>query len=254
MPTAEMIVALGGDMSDPATALNNAIGAYLSGLQSYLGGAGNIALDGAMIPHLYPGTKLQAKTLGTPGAVGTDFEASLLRHTAAGLGIDYAEFSRDYSKMSYATAKLSDAKTVRGMNVKKKNVADRIANLMYGNVVEEMIARDEIPTPRGFTRDDFYRPLVREAFTRATWIGSGRGQIDEIARLGEDYREIFEQQAAEQKLMDQHGLVFTLETNKGNTGQGGDTGGSGDGPGNGNDAEDEPEDEGIDDDGSSDDS
>ena len=258
MPTAEMIIALGGDISDPATALNNAIGGYLSGLQQYLGGAGNIALDGAMIPHLYPGTKLNAKTLGTPGAVGTDFEASLLRHTAAGLGVDYAEFSRDYSKMSYATAKLSDAKTVRTMTSRKKNVADRVANNMYGNVVEEMIARDEVPLPRGFVRDDFYKPLVREAFTRATWIGSGRGQIDElketqaailrikagfstyeteIARLGDDYREVFEQRAFEAGLMAEKNLVFDLSTNKGNTGQGGDTGGSGDGPGNGNDDE-----------------
>lgn len=261
MPTAEMIIAMGGDMTDPAGALNNAIGGYLSGLQRYLSGAGNIALDGAMIPHLYPGTKINAKTLGTPGAVGTDFEASLLRHTAAGLGIDYAEFSRDYSKMSYATAKLSDAKTVRGMNVKKKNVADRTANLMLGNVIEEMIARDEIPLPRGFTRDDYYKPLVREAFMRATWVGSGRGQIDElketqaailrvkagfstyeieIARLGEDYREIFEQRIHEQELLEEAGLVFDLSTNKGNTGQGGDTGGAGDGPGGG--SEDDPND------------
>lgn len=256
MPTAEMIVAMGGDMANPADALNNAIGAYLSGLEKYLSGAGNIALDGAMIPHLYPGTKINAKTLGTPGAVGTDFEASLLRHTAAALGLDYAEFSKDYSKMSYATAKLSDAKAVRGMNTRKKNVADRVANLMYGNIVEEMIARGDIPLPPGFTRDDFYLPLMREAFTRCSWVGSGRGQIDElketqaailrikagfstyeieIARLGEDYREIFEQRAAEEGLIASKGLVFDLSTNKGNTGQGGDTGGSGDGVGNGND-------------------
>lgn len=256
MPTAEMIVAMGGDASSPE-ALNQAIGAYLAGLQKYLMGAENIALDGAMIPHLYPGTKLNMKTLGTPGGIGTDFEASLLRHTAAALGMDYAEFSRDYSKMSYATAKLSDAKTQRGMKSRKKNVADRFATGMYTNVLEEFIAQGEIPLPPGFTRDDYYRPLMREAFSRCAWIGQGTGQIDElketqaailrikagfstyeieIARLGEDYREIFEQRAAEAGLIEQHKLVFDLSTNKGNTGQGGDTGGSGDGVGNGNDA------------------
>lgn len=257
MPTAEMIVAMGGDASSPE-ALNQAIGAYLAGLTRYLAGAENIALDGAMIPHLYPGTKLNMKTLGTPGGVGTDFESSLLRHTAAALGMDYAEFSRDYSKMSYATAKLSDSKTQRGMKSRKKNVADRLANLMYGNVLEEMIAQQEVPLPRGFTRDDYYRPLMRDAFSRASWIGSGTGQIDElketqaailrikagfstyeieIARLGEDYREIFEQRALEEGLIAEKKLVFDLSTNKGNTGQGGDTGGSGEGAGSGNDRE-----------------
>lgn len=256
LPTAEMIVAMGGDASTPE-ALNNAIGGYLAGLTKYLAGSENIALDGAMIPHLYPGTKLNMKTLGTPGGVGTDFEASLLRHTAAALGMDYAEFSRDYSKMSYATAKLSDSKTQRGMKSRKKMVADRFASGMYTNILEEFIAQGEVPLPPGFTRDDFYRPLMREAFSRCSWIGQGTGQIDElketqaailrikagfstyeieIARLGEDYREIFEQRAMEDGIIAGHGLVFDLSTNKGNTGQGGDTGGSGDGAGNGNDA------------------
>lgn len=254
MPTAEMIVAMGGDASTPE-ALNNAIGAYLAGLSQYLAGAENIALDGAMIPHLYPGTKLNMKTLGTPGGVGTDFETSQLRHTAAGLGLDYAEFSRDYSKMSYATAKLSTENTKRFMKARKKNVADRLANMIYGNVLEEFISQGEVPLPRGFTRDDYYAPLMREAFSRCAWIGTGTGQIDElketqaailrikaglstyeieIGRLGEDWREIFDQQALEAGVREEKGLVFDLNTNKGNTGQGGDQG-------NGNDAQDNAE-------------
>lgn len=241
MPTAEMIVAMGGDASSPE-ALEQAIGAYLSGLQKYLSGAENIALDGAMIPHLYPGTKLNMKTLGTPGGVGTDFESSLLRHTAAALGLDYAEFSRDYSRMSYATAKLSTENTRRFMRSRKKSVADRLANQIYANVLEEFIAQGEVPLPRGFTRDDYYRPLMREAFSKCSWIGTGTGQIDElketqaailrikaglstyeieIARLGEDWREIFEQQAIEAGVRQEKGLVFDLNTSKGNTGQGG---------------------------------
>lgn len=242
MPTAEMIVAMGGDTSTPE-ALNNAIGAYLAGLQKYLAGAENIALDGAMIPHLYPGTKLNMKTLGTPGGVGTDFEVAQNRHIAAGLGLDYAEFGRDYSRMSYATAKLSTETTRRFMRSRKKRVADRLANMIYGNVLEEFISQGEVPLPPGFTRDDFYRPLMREAFSRCTWIGTGTGQIDElketqaailrikaglstyeieIARFGEDWREIFEQQALEAGVRAEKGLVFDLNTNKGNTGQGGD--------------------------------
>lgn len=259
MPTAEMIVAMGGDASSPE-ALNDAIGAYLAGLRTYLSGAENIALDGAMIPHLYPGTKLNMKTLGTPGGVGTDFESSLLRHTAAALGMDYAEFSRDYSKMSYATAKLSTENTRRFMRSRKKSVADRLANLIYGNVLEEFIAQGEVPLPRGFTRDDYYRPLMREAFSRCAWIGTGTGQIDElketqaailrikaglstyeieIARFGNDWREIFEQKALEQGIIAEKALVFDMSTSKGNTGQGGgDAAGQGDSDAEGDNTDD----------------
>lgn len=265
MPTAEMIVAMGGDASS-ADALEKAIGSYLTGLQKYLAGAENIALDGAMIPHLYPGTSLNMKTLGTTGNLGTDFESSLLRHTAAALGMDYAEFSRDYSKMSYATAKLSTENTRRFMRSRKKTVADRGANMIFGNVLEEMIAQGEVPLPPGFTRDDFYRPLMREAFSRCSWIGTGTGQIDElketqaailrikaglstyeieIARLGEDWREVFEQAAIEAGVREEKGIVFDLNTNKGNTGQGGDQGQQ--------EAPEDAEDEDIDDTGETDD-
>lgn len=243
MPTAEMIVAMGGD-STSTESLNAAIAAYLGGLATYLRGSENIALDGAMIPHLYPGTKLNTKTLGTPGGVGTDFEASLQRGIAAALGLDYAEFSRDYGNMSYATAKLATANTQRTMKARKKTVADRAANGIYSNTLEELIAQNAIPLPRGFTRDDYYRPLMRDAFSRCSWIGQGTGQIDElketqaailrikaglstyeteIARLGEDYREVFEQRAMEAGIIAEKKLVFDLNTNKGNTGQGGDS-------------------------------
>lgn len=241
MPGAEMITAMGGDTSSPE-ALQNAIGAYLTGLSEYLGTASSIALDGVMIPHLYPGTKLNMKTLGTPGAVGTDFEKSLIRHTAAALNMDYAEFSKDYSQMSYATARMAAGTTRKFIRGRKKIVADRAARMMYSNILEEFIAQGEVPLPPGYTRDDYYKPLQREAWSRSSWIGTGIGQIDElketqaavmrvaaglssyeteIARLGEDWRDVYDQLAAESALRDQLGLTFDTSTSKLNTGQGG---------------------------------
>lgn len=239
-PTAEMITAMGGGDAD---GYQNALGAWLTGLTAYLKGAENITLDGgAMIPHLYPGTKLNLKTLGTPGGVGTDFEDSLLRHIAASLNMNREEFLRDYRGMSYASARLSDSKTVRFMEARKKMVADRVATGFYINWVEEEIAAGNIPLPPGQDRDIFYMPLVKEALTRCSWIGSGRGQIDElketqaaimrikaglstyekeIARFGDDYRDVFEQAALEQGLIKERGLLFDLSSSKGNTGQGG---------------------------------
>lgn len=243
-PTPEMIQAMGGDIGG----YEQAVGAWLSGLQKYLAGAENIALDGAMIPHLFPGTKLNMKTLGTPGGVGTDFEDSLLRHTAASLNLNREEFIRDYRGMSYASAKLSDSKTVRFMEARKKMVADRCATGMFTNWLEEDVNRGNIPMPGGAGPDLFYAPLVKEALSRCAWIGSGRGQIDElketqaaimrikaglstyekeIARFGEDWRDVFEQAALEQGVISERKLLFDLGTSKGNTGQGGGQQGDG---------------------------
>jgi capsid protein len=127
------------------------------------------------------------------------------------------------------------------MQSRKKVVADRFAGMIYALVLEEEMGNLVVPMPRGIgparARDLFYLPLAKEALTRARWIGAGRGQIDEvketqaailrirsglstreieIARLGEDYREIFAQLEREQNLATEHTLVFDTATTKPN--------------------------------------
>jgi len=75
-----------GAAGDSSSAYFGFLGSYLGSLREYLSQSNSIAVDGAKIPHLFPGTTLNTKTLGTPGGVGTDYEVSMLRHIAAGLG------------------------------------------------------------------------------------------------------------------------------------------------------------------------
>ena len=118
-----------------------------------------------------------------------------------------------------------------------------------------------VPIPKGMTRAQFktmfYDPIMREAMTACQWIGASRGQIDEVketqaaimriksglstyqieaARLGEDFRKIFMQQAREQKMMESLNLSFNVDATKAgandrqqtmqdNGGDGGDNGG-----------------------------
>jgi capsid protein len=98
-----------------------------------------------------------------------------------------------------------------------------------------------IPLPKGVDSSAFYDPVMREALTHGTWIGAARGQIDEMketqsailrikaglstyeaecARLGDDFRRVFEQQAREQRLAKELGLTLDLSGNaKGNAPQ-----------------------------------
>ena len=236
LPSAEIVTAMGGG----AEGYQQALAQYLTMLQEYLGAAENVQIDGAKIPQFFPGTKLNLKPMGTPGGVGSDFEASLLRKVAASLGVSYEELSRDFSKASYSAARASMATTGRAMGARKKLVADRFAQNVYALWLEEQIAQGNLPLPPRRNRTDFYREngLMKAAYCRASFVGSGRGQIEELketqaamlriksglstyeeecAKLGRDWREIMEQRAREERLIQSLGVPVSLDaTAKGN--------------------------------------
>jgi lambda family phage portal protein len=233
LPSDQIVAAMGGSVEG----VDGALAWYLTNLSEYLSKSRNIALDGVKIPHLFPGTKLNLKPAGTPGGVGVDFETSLLRQIAAGLGLSYEEFARDYTKTNYSSARASMATTWRYMQTRKKIVADKVADAVYRLVVEEEIANNNLPLPRGKTRAWFYEPLVKDALCRASWIGASRGQIDEkketeaailrmesglttlemeCARLGSDFRDVIDQRAREKKLLVAAGLWIDPAARAGN--------------------------------------
>lgn len=218
----------------------NGMGAYMGLLQQFFGGANNVNIDGAKVPVLPPGVKFNAKPLSQPGGIGTNFEDSLNRHTAAALGLSFEEYARNFEKVSYSSMRGGIMLTNRFMKARKKVVADRIANFAYWLFLEEEINAGNVPTPAGMSprqmQNIFYKPLMREAFCQATWIGAGAGQIDElketqaailrikaglstyeieISRFGNDYREIFAQRAREEGIIKAKGLAFNLDSQKG---------------------------------------
>lgn len=209
---------------------NQMLQTYMMGLMDYSRGSKNMQVDGAKIPHLFPGTKLKMQPMGTPGGVGSNYEESLLRNISSALGLSYEQFSRDYTKTNYSSARASMGETWKFMNSRKKLVADRLASQVYALWLEEEIAAGFVSLPPGKDRDWFYEPLVKDALTRAEWIGASRGQIDElketnaaiariknglstyeieIARLGNDWRDVFEQRAEEEGIIAEKKLNFT---------------------------------------------
>lgn len=247
MPNADVIAALGGGQDG----FMNAVGQYMSMLQDFLGASENIAIDGVKMPHLFPGTKLNILPMSTPGGIGSDFEDSLIRKLAATFGVGFSEMSRNFAKFNYSGIKAEMALIERTMNSKKKFGADRAASQVYQLWVEEEIAQGNLPLPRGKNRTDFYRPLMKDAYTRCSWIASGRGQVDELketqaamlriksglstyekeaSKLGEDWRELAAQRAKEEKVFADLNLPFSLDAQRAgnnearNTMQGGSAG------------------------------
>lgn len=208
----------------------------LAAIAQYSAGARNLEIDGVKIPHLYPGTKLNLKPAGTPGGVGDNYEASLLRHACAALGVSYEQFSRDYTKTNYSSARASMNETGKYMGARKKVVADRYASTSYVLWLEEAINKGEITSlPRGF---DLYKGQNKDAISACTWIGASKGQVDELketqaavlrinsglstyeiecARLGYDFRDIYEQQASEKAQRTELGIEFNTQPTKSGT-------------------------------------
>jgi lambda family phage portal protein len=167
---------------------------------------------------LFPGTKLKLQPASTgSGALGSEFEASLMRYLAAALGVSHEELSRDYSNMNYTTMRGSISQTHRRMQARKTIFADRCASSIYRLWLEEEINNGRITSmPR--KAPSFYEGLNSDAYTSCAWIGASRGQIDELketqaavlriannlstleeesARLGKDYRKVLPQRERE---------------------------------------------------------
>lgn len=244
LPAAEVFTQMGGGASanvGEATVdgFNSYLGNYMGQLAEFLDASKNISVDGVKMPHLFPGTKLNVQSLQQPGGVGDGFEQSLLRHIAACLGLSYEQFTRDYTKTNYSSARASMVETWKGMQAKKTAVADRFATFVYQLWLEEEINAGNIPLPPGKDASWFYEPMVKDALSQCSWIGASRGQIDELketqaallrikgglstweiesARLGLDWRDVFTQRSREDKLMAKLGLSFSLDAQKSTSG------------------------------------
>ena len=226
LPTEALFQSMGAGETSP----NKWADQYLASIARYTGNASNLHIDGARIPHLYPGTKLNLQNAGSPGGVGDTFEQSLLRHLAAGLGVSYEEFARDYTKTNYSSARAAMLQTWKGTQTRKMIVADRFASTLYRLTLEEMLNKGDLTLPVGVGPEIFYQGQNKDALSACTWIGAGRGQIDELketqaavlriqaglstyeeemGRMGKDFREVFSQRAREEGLVDEFGLEFS---------------------------------------------
>jgi lambda family phage portal protein len=226
LPTQAVFESLGG--GNVSSGVIDYATQYLGAISQYADNARNMQIDGARIPHLMPGSKLNMMPMGTPGGVGTEFEASLLRYIAANLGVSYEQLSKDYSETNYSSARAGMVETWKAMQSRKMIVADRFASTIYRLWFEEALNMGEITAmPR--KAPNFYEGLNMEAYTKCEWVGAARGQIDELketqaailrlkmglstyedehSRQGKDWRQTFAQMKREKDLMKEYDIVL----------------------------------------------
>lgn len=201
---------------------------YLGAINEYVGASRNMHIDGVKVPVFFPGTKMRLQPAGSPGGLGSNFEQSLMRYTAAALGVGYSELSKDFSDANYSNLKAELAGTERRMRSQKRATADKAASHIFALWLEEALNKGEITSmPRN--APNFYEGLNKEAYTECSWIGASMGQIDELketqaavlrlnnglstredelAKLGKDWRAVMRQMKRERTMQDELGLVF----------------------------------------------
>ena len=194
----------------------------IDGMQGYMHNrndfhkSGSIRYNGAKIPHLYPGEKLKFTTPEHPTAAFSSFHEAVLRHLAGGFNMTYEQFSRDYSKTNYSSARAAMLEAWRFFTGRRHKIGGRIATQKMAAWLEEAMDNGEVATPPG--APDFLD--AKQAYCRCEWIGPGRGHIDpqkeetavslrlqnftttlerECAEQGLDWEEVLEQRAAEAK-------------------------------------------------------
>ena len=145
-----------------------------------------LRLNGARIPTLFPGEKINAVAASRPVSNFADFESAVLRNVAAGAGVAEQTVSQDWSRTNYSSARAALLEAWKTMNRRRADFGAGFASPARTAWLEEEFDRNELPLPSGASArgratgevPDFIE--ARGAYARCRWIGPGRGWIDPV--------------------------------------------------------------------------
>jgi lambda family phage portal protein len=203
------------DSQSVAEMMGGDANAYLTQKNEY-----RVQLKGGAVIPLYPGDQLKPFTPARPASQYSMFVETVLRHIGTALGLPYELLLKDFSKTNYSSARAALLEAWRFFRGRRQWLATHWANPVYELWLEEAVNAGLVEAP-GFYANRF-------AYTRAKWIGPGRGWIDpvkeaqaaqirmdagistledECAEQGLDWEEVLEQRARERSRMEELGLL-----------------------------------------------
>lgn len=179
---------------------------------------------GGAIPRLLPGERLTGYSSNRPSA-GTDgFVTSVSRLIAAGIGMTYETFMRDFSKTNYSSARASLLEGWRFVLFLRLLKTLTWCRPTLDLVIEEAVWRGYLDLP-GFAGNR----AMRQAWLRGVWRGPARGWVDPVKEItaaamrvrlgistlrdealdqGRDLDDLLDQIALEQEALKARGLTL----------------------------------------------
>ena len=156
------------EMSQGVTAFSDAAKSYHE--------ESKIIFNGARIPHLFPGEEFEAITAQRPAAQFEAFTDAVLRNVATGRGQSLEQFTGDWSKVNYSSARAAMVEIWRRLTSRRRTFAHGFCQPVYLAWLEEEIVEGKIRLPAG--APDFHDAW--QLYARAKWVGPGKGFVDPV--------------------------------------------------------------------------
>jgi lambda family phage portal protein len=171
-------------------------------------------LNGARVPTLFPGEKIESVASAHPHTNFPAFAHEMMCLCAAALGMSVEQITQDWSRVNYSSARASLAETWKTFMRRRGEFAANTATPVYGTWLEEAMELGELPLPAG--APDYVEATA--AYSKCQWLGPPRGFIDptkepagailrleagtstlkaEAAEQGQDWEEVLEERALE---------------------------------------------------------
>jgi lambda family phage portal protein len=137
----------------------------------------SLTADGVRIPVLPPGDKISMEAVNRAADDPTDFRSSFLRVLAAQLNLTYEQFSGDYSKTTFSSARAAIIDIWRLVTLDRIFFTQHVAYPIFAAWLEECYVRaDELGIDWPSTWPDFHENMA--AFTQCEFRGPGMGWVD----------------------------------------------------------------------------
>ena len=181
-----------------------------------------INFEPGMVHRLRPGENVAFQNPTTPGGEYSPFTRAQYGQIAAGVGLDYATVSRDFSQGNYSSQRQGLIETWGETDPIQALLRDTVLTPIRDEFVTLAIVEGRLDAP-GFLSD----PAWADAYLACDWQPPPKPWIDparqaaaikialeqrlttrraELNRLGEDVREVLRQTADEQALADELGV------------------------------------------------
>lgn len=136
--------------------------------------------NGSKVLHLVPGEQLKIVQGQIQGTQLEMFEKAALRHLAAGLNVSYEELSRDFSNVSYASARQSLKSIWRRYLRMRSMLVQKLAMPFFSAWLEEAIKTKRVPMLGKAKPDAAGWVASRHALCRGTFVSWGEPIIDPV--------------------------------------------------------------------------
>lgn len=143
-----------------------------------------LTVNGAKVVHLLPGESLEAVKPQHPGLSFEPFSRQIAQTLAAGLGVSYEQLTRDFSKVTFASAKMSLGDVWRHFMCCRDLLIRAFALPFFFAWLEEQLVKEWLPLPDGRVGSGDDMPmLIRALAGNSSFISWGMPQVDPVKEV-----------------------------------------------------------------------